>query len=112
MREQGRDNSQQMTSGQTEKRTRKRRGRRGRKSSHAPEINNLLKFGFPRKNLMRSMASCMMELEGSASVRSVDFIARILVCWKSAPIASQNPHYTTANTVMLLSKPKGASLNT
>lgn len=47
LREEGRDSSQQMTTCQTEKmRGRKRRRRRRRrKYSHAPEINNLPKFG-------------------------------------------------------------------
>lgn len=57
MREQGRDSSQQMTTGPTEKRRGRKRGRRRRKYSHAPEINNLPKFGSLREGEYELMTS-------------------------------------------------------
>ncbi len=55
---------------------------------------------------IRSMLTCMVDVEGSASLRIVDSSRRIPVCCKSAAIATQNHHHITANTVTFLLKPK------
>lgn len=61
---------------------------------------------FTPTDQIRSMLSCMAEVEGSANLRIVDSSLRIPVWCKSAPMALQNHHRITANTVMSLSKPK------
>lgn len=49
---------------------------------------------------MRSILSCMAEVEGSASVTTVDSTLRIPVRGRSAPDASQNHRHIAAHAVM------------